>query len=109
MNPLTDGEVTFLSILAHDAVALPLSQGFPANELRYIVENSQAAIFLSTTKFEHKANEVLYGELEHKPLLKVSDKIEAGAERNGEIKLEATTRNNGGFMLYTSGTTSRPV
>jgi malonyl-CoA/methylmalonyl-CoA synthetase len=34
--------VTFLS--------LPLSQGFPANELKYIIENSQAEIFLSTTK-----------------------------------------------------------
>ena len=101
--------MTFLSILAHDAVALPLSQGFPANELRYIIENSQAAIFLSTAKFEDKANEVLSGDLEHKPILKVLDKIEAGADQNGEIKLEATTDENGGFMLYTSGTTSRPV
>jgi acyl-coenzyme A synthetase/AMP-(fatty) acid ligase len=101
--------VTFLSILAHDAIALPLSQGFPANELRYIIENSQAKIFLSTTKFQDKANEVLGEGLEHKPILKVSEKIEAGAESDQEIKLEAITQNKGGFMLYTSGTTNRPV
>lgn len=101
--------VTFLSILAHDAIALPLSQGFPANELRYILENSQAKIFLSTTKFQDKANEVLAEGLEHKPILKVSEKIEASAESDEEIKLEAMTENKGGFMLYTSGTTNRPV
>jgi malonyl-CoA/methylmalonyl-CoA synthetase len=101
--------VTFLSILAHDAVALPLSQGFPANELRYIIENSQAKIFLSTTKFQDKANEVLAEGFNHKPILKVSEKIEAGAESDEEIKLEAITQNKGGFMLYTSGTTNRPV
>jgi acyl-coenzyme A synthetase/AMP-(fatty) acid ligase len=101
--------VTFLSILAHDAIALPLSQGFPVNELRYILENSQAKIFLSTTKFQDKANEVLAEGLEHKPILKVSEKIETGAESAEKIKLEAMTENKGGFMLYTSGTTNRPV
>ena len=68
--------VTFLSIITHDAIALPLSQGFTVNELKYIIENSQAKIFLSTTKFQDKANEVLAEGLEHKPILKVSEKIE---------------------------------
>ena len=101
--------VTFLSILAHDAIALPLSPGFPAHELRYIVENSQAKIFLSTTNFQDKANKVLAEGLEHKPILKVCEKIEASAESAEKIKLEAMTENRGGFMLYTSGTTNRPV
>jgi acyl-coenzyme A synthetase/AMP-(fatty) acid ligase len=107
---VSDGRpVTFLSILAHDAIALPLSQEFPANELRYIIENSEAKIFLSTTKFQDKANEVLAEGLDHKPILKVSEKVEAGAESDKEIKLEAMTEGKGGFMLYTSGTTNRPV
>lgn len=101
--------MTFLSILAHDAIALPLSQGFPANELRYIIENSQAKIFLSTTKFQDKATEVVAEGLEHKPILKISEKIDAGAESAEKIELEAMTENKGGFMLYTSGTTNRPV
>jgi hypothetical protein len=45
--------------------------------LKYIIENSQAKIFLSNTKFQDKANEVLAEGLEHKPILKVSEKIEA--------------------------------
>jgi malonyl-CoA/methylmalonyl-CoA synthetase len=77
--------------------------------LRYIIENSEAKIFLSTTKFQDQAKEVLAEGLEHKPILKVSEKIEAGAESDEEIKLEAMTENKGGFMLYTSGTTNRPV
>ena len=102
--------VTLLSILAHDAVALPLPQGFPANELRFIVKNSQTAIILSTPKFEDKVNEVLRdGFDEQKPTLKVSRRIEIGAEEEGEINLDQDVEGNGGFMLYTSGTTSRPV
>ena len=101
--------VTFLSILAQDAVALPLAQSFPANEIRYIIENSKAAILLSTTKFQDKAHEVLDSdEISHKPILKISEKIEAGSESTEPIKLEATSDDKGGFMLYTSGTTSRP-
>jgi len=101
--------VTFLSILTHDAIALPLSPGFPVHELRYIIENSQPVIFLSTEKFEEKSKEVLEEGIEHKPILNVLGKIEAGAESDEFIKLEAPTDDKGGFMLYTSGTTSRPV
>ena len=101
--------MTFLSILAHEAIALPLSQGFPASELRYIIENSEAAILLSTTKFQSKADEVLKEDINHKPILATVEKLEAGAKSNGSISLDLEHTGKGGFMLYTSGTTSRPV
>ncbi|KAL9618205.1 MAG: hypothetical protein Q9160_007039 [Pyrenula sp. 1 TL-2023] len=103
-----DYVVTFLSILAHDAIALPLSQGFPASELRYIIENSEAAILLSTTKFKDKADEVLKEDIAHKPIQALADKIGEGADPNQEVKLELESKGKSGFMLYTSGTTSRP-
>ena len=106
----TDGRtVTFLAILAHDAIALPISLTFPANEMRYIVENSQAAILLSTKMFQSKAEEVLKEGFETKPTLGIREKIEVGAEATEEIQFDSPSHGKGGFMLYTSGTTNRPV
>lgn len=101
--------MTFLSILANDAIALPLSSSFPVGELRYIVENSEALILLSTEKFKDKAEEVLRDGLNSQPILGFTEKIEAGAGASQDITLDGTTEGKGGLMLYTSGTTSRPV
>jgi acyl-CoA synthetase (AMP-forming)/AMP-acid ligase II len=102
--------VTFLSILAHNAIALPLSQAFPSSELRYIIENSEAALLLATAKFKDKAEDVLKGDIQHKPQLEVLDKIDTGATSAENVKFELeNSPDDGGFMLYTSGTTSRPV
>jgi acyl-CoA synthetase (AMP-forming)/AMP-acid ligase II len=51
--------VTLLSCLAAHSIALPLSPAFPANELQYILDQSQAAVLLSSAKFEVKKQEVL--------------------------------------------------
>ena len=101
--------MTLLSILGSDSIAVPLSSGFPANELRYILENSDALMFLSSTKFKGKAEEVLRDGLEKKPVHAVVDKLLGGATRSGEIPLQDKMTTLGGIMLYTSGTTSRPV
>ena len=102
--------MTFLSILAHNAIALPLSQAFPSSELKYIIENSEAALFLSTTKFKEKAEDVLKERIAHTPQLEILDKIDTGATSAENVKLEQNApSDDGGFMLYTSGTTSRPV
>lgn len=103
--------VTLLSILACDSIAVPLSSAFPASELRYILENSEAATLLSSGKFQEKAEEVLKEGLEHlprKPVLNVVEKRHTG---NGEdeVELVPLPMTKGGMMLYTSGTTSRPV
>ena len=100
--------MTFLSILAHDAIALPLAFTHPSSELRYILENSEAALFIVTEKFREKAQEVLKEELAHTPRLEVLSKIETGATSAENVKFEEKALENAGFMLYTSGTTSRP-
>lgn len=101
--------VTLLSILGSDSIAVPLSSGFPANELRYILDDSEAMLFLSSTKFNEKAQEVLKEGLEKKPRHGVVEKRQGGSVSFAQVQLEGTQSVNGGIMLYTSGTTSRPV
>lgn len=103
--------MTLLSILACDSIAVPLSSGFPASEIRYILENSEAVTLLSSGKFQDKAEEVLKEGLEHlprKPVLNVVEKRLTGSGED-EVQLVPLPMTKGGMMLYTSGTTSRPV
>ena len=100
--------VTFLSILGAHSIALPLSPAFPAHELQYILDHSQALMLLSSKKFEAKAEEVLKEELETPPKHIRLEKKMGGGE-HGNVTLEGPTGGEGGMMLYTSGTTNRPV
>ncbi|EXJ65029.1 hypothetical protein A1O7_01368 [Cladophialophora yegresii CBS 114405] len=102
-----DYVVTFLSILSHDAIAVPLAHSHPILELRYILENSEASLFLSTEKFREKAKEVVK-DGRHTPKLKILSKVYQGAEEREAIRFNSGTLENGGLMLYTSGTTNRP-
>ena len=101
--------MTFLAILAHEAIALPLSHSFPVSELRYLLENSKAKILLSTPRFRDKAEEVLQTGLQQKPLLNISETVERGSTAKDNVEVNGPSSGKGGFMLYTSGTTSRPV
>ncbi|KAL9050428.1 MAG: hypothetical protein Q9162_006642 [Coniocarpon cinnabarinum] len=106
-----DYVVTFLAALGAQAIALPLAPSFPSSELRYIINQSQAALLLSTTKQQSKATEVLQDEIEHQcqsshvpniPPATTSTSLET-------ISLEPLPSDDqSGLMLYTSGTTSRP-
>lgn len=103
--------MTLLSIFACDNIAIPLSTNFPASELRYVLENSEAVTLVSSRKFQKKAEETLKEGLEHlerKPALNIVEKRRQG-NRQGEVQLVPLPTNKGGMMLYTSGTTSRPV
>ena len=97
-----------LSIFAHDAIALPLAPTFPNSELQYILKNSSATLFLATSKFKEQAQEVLKGAELPVPQLSIIEKIESGAESAENVKFDPETGHEGGFMLYTSGTTNRP-
>ena len=101
--------MTLLSILGSNSVAVPLSSSFPANELRYILENSEALMLLSSTKFRSKAEEVVKEGLEKPPQLQILEKRLSGNDSTEQAKLEEAQGDAGGMMLYTSGTTSRPV
>ena len=103
--------MTLLSIFACDNIAVPLSPAFPASELRYILENSEAVTLLTSEKFKDKAEEVLKEGLDNlrkKPALGVVEKRLQGNGRD-EVQLVPLPLQKGGMMLYTSGTTSRPV
>ncbi|KAJ4336924.1 hypothetical protein N0V95_008492 [Ascochyta clinopodiicola] len=99
--------VTLLSILAAHAVAVPLSPTFPAHELRYIIDQSESLMLLSSDKFQDKADEILKEDMETSPINWKREKIMMG-KTDDYVTLEEPTSTKGGMMLYTSGTTSRP-
>jgi malonyl-CoA/methylmalonyl-CoA synthetase len=101
--------VIFLAILAHEAIALPLSHSFPASELRYLLENSKAKLLLSTPTLKNKADEVVEAGLQQKTLLSVVDQIKHRSTKEKTVEMVDASLGRGGLMLYTSGTTSRPV
>lgn len=105
--------VMLLAILGCDAIALPLSPAFPTGELQYILDNSEAKVLLATEKYGNKVQEILKAGLQHDPLFDIRQKLVAGATGSENVSLEESTRSldlrAGGMMLYTSGTTNRPV
>lgn len=101
--------MTFLSVLANNAIALPMAASFPASELRYILNNSRASVFLTSDKHLDKAEDVIKEEIETQPTFVKVSKILAGNKSVESISLEEPASDKGGMMLYTSGTTSRPV
>ena len=101
--------MTLLSIIASDAIALPLSPSFPASELRYILNDSEALALLTSTKFKSKAEEVVKEGLDRAPVFDVLEKRVSGGTDAFMPYLEPVEGSKAGMMLYTSGTTSRPV
>lgn len=63
----------------------------------------------ASSKFATKADDVLSGELEKKPILSQWEKIVEGCKIAEDVVLEDMKEDKGGMMLYTSGTTNRPV
>lgn len=108
LTRLTRFQVTLLSIFACDSIAVPLSASFPANELRYILEDSEAKTLLASERFQDKAKDVLQAELQGPPKLHLIEKGMRGSGHD-EVTLIPLPKTKGGLMLYTSGTTSRPV
>jgi acyl-CoA synthetase (AMP-forming)/AMP-acid ligase II len=99
--------VTLLSILAAHAIAVPLSPAFPAQELRYILDQSESLMLLSSEKFQGQADEVLKEGMETRPINYKQEKIMMG-KTDDHVSLEEPESDQGGMMLYTSGTTNRP-
>jgi malonyl-CoA/methylmalonyl-CoA synthetase len=100
--------VTLLSILGTHSIAVPLSPAFPAHELKYILEHSQASLMLASNKLDAKVQDVLKLGLETEPKLVRIQKIIGDSSFAGVV-LEQPSNGRGGMILYTSGTTSRPV
>lgn len=100
--------VTLLSVLGAHGIALPMSPAFPAQELQYVMDQSEASMLLSSAKFFKKAQDVEALGLVAKPrLVELQKKLGGGKADN--VSLESAPDGKGGLMLYTSGTTNRPV
>lgn len=100
--------MTLLAALAARSIAVPLSPAFPAAELQYILNHSEASLLVSSSKFTPKAEEVLATELTSKPThLELAKHV--GGHQRQDVTLEGTDPAGAGLMLYTSGTTNRPV
>ncbi|KAF5618663.1 malonyl synthetase [Fusarium sp. NRRL 52700] len=102
--------VTLLAILACNAIAVPLAPSFPAAELRYIINNSEALALISSSKHAAKAEEVVAEELSAtKPILYQLQGARDIPTIEEEVKLQDFSDGpRGGMMLFTSGTTARP-
>jgi len=73
------------------------------------MDNSQAGMLTATERYGDMARKILEEGLDREPVLDVRRKIMAGATGVGAVELEGLDKENGGMMLYTSGTTNRPV
>ena len=100
--------MTLLAILAARSIAVPLSPAFPAPELQYILNHSEAMMLLSSVKFTSIAQEVLRTELDVEPIFLLLAKFQGGGAHE-KVALEKSKPGGAGLMLYTSGTTNRPV
>lgn len=100
--------VTLLSILGANSIALPLSHAFPGHELQYILDQSQAMMLLYSTKFDGKAQEVIKSE-PHASRRYVGLGKKMAGRPSSNVTLKEPRCDNAGMMLYTSGTTNRPV
>jgi acyl-coenzyme A synthetase/AMP-(fatty) acid ligase len=65
-------------------------------------------MLLSSAKFATKAEEVLRTELDVEPAYLQLNKFQGGGAHE-KVTLEKTGAGSAGMMLYTSGTTNRPV
>ncbi|KAK1981244.1 AMP-binding enzyme [Colletotrichum cereale] len=99
--------VTLLAAFAARSIAVPLSPAFPAAELQYILDQSEASLLVSSAKFAAKAKEVLAAELVSNPT-QVELQKHHGGSAHERVKLEDADVGAAGMMLYTSGTTNRP-
>lgn len=68
-------------------------------------------MLVATQKYRDKAHDLLKAGLNTEPVLDIKEKIQVGATSSHPVSLEDLNgeRSLGGMMLYTSGTTNRPV
>jgi acyl-CoA synthetase (AMP-forming)/AMP-acid ligase II len=112
IRSLTDHKkVNLFSILASDAIAVPVWPALPYLEVKYILENAGAKMLLladTTDKVRKMADwfvggdDLIVDELEHVPR-------RGHFEVSPQVDFPNVHDAKGGLMLYTSGTTNRPV
>lgn len=88
---------------------MPISPSFPVSEVHYILDNSETLILVSSAKFQKKAEDIM-STMKVKPLTGSVEKSLVGCTSSQRVRLEdQEDSSRTALMLYTSGTTSRPV
>ncbi|KAH0290044.1 AMP-binding enzyme [Aureobasidium namibiae CBS 147.97] len=100
--------VTLLSILACNAIAVPLALSFPASEHRHVINLSQASILLASDKSLQKAREVIAEGLDVIPGLHSVNEMLSRSRENDIPYPDVLYTADAGIMLFTSGTTAKP-
>lgn len=102
--------MTLLALMAANAVAVPLAPSFPAEELRYQINQSGALALLYTEKFARLGETVLKEGLDGSPVGLRVEKIlvQEHTTSEGVEVASSSTETKSGMMLYTSGTTAKP-
>lgn len=101
--------VSLLAIMGSNAITVPLAPSFPASELRYQLNHSEAMALLHSEKFQKVANEVLKEGMDTKTVsVSVAKIAEHETLPSEQVTLSSSAAEKGGMMLYTSGTTARP-
>ncbi|KAL3457933.1 hypothetical protein BJX64DRAFT_238415 [Aspergillus heterothallicus] len=103
-----DWVVMLLSILASDAIAVPLCPSHPTTELRHVMNNSGAGTLITTEKYLNKTEKLLRAGLTTSLNLDVWKKIMEPTPGPERLELGGLDGGHGGMMLYTSGTTNLP-
>lgn len=101
--------MTLLAIISSDAIALPLCPTFPTSELRYILNHSQTSLLLSSKLHQAKMDEVRKEGIEREVQTASVPDLIARTELDHDIMFHQSLAGRGGMVLYTSGTTNRPV
>ena len=73
------------------------------------MDHSQASMLLASSKFYKKAQDVALLGLSSQPRIIELEKLQGGGIGCAEVTLDRPADGQGGIMLYTSGTTSKPV
>ena len=72
------------------------------------MNNSEARILLASDRYKSKADEVLKEGLDNTPVFSLVEKRLKGKAEEPKFEFTEESFSNGGMMLFTSGTTSRP-
>ncbi len=104
--------VALLSIIASGAIAVPLAPTFPTTELQTILNDCSASMLLSSEYYHKKASEIVQVGVKKPPVLerlRLSTNPIGSSPTNMPILEAGHGIDTSGLMLYTSGTTGRPV
>ncbi|MEH2080286.1 MAG: benzoate-CoA ligase family protein [Nostoc sp.] len=91
------------------AVPVPINTGSSVEDIRYILHDSRAKIFLTTQEWQEKLAPIQSQFLHHILLTDGTNSfISLLFEQNETLAYAETSRDEAAFWLYTSGSTGRP-